>query len=32
MIWEIAKKNIPQNLKDLSKIVDKEKAQDNKNT
>ena len=27
MIWEIAKKNLPQNRKDLQKIIEKEKAQ-----
>jgi len=27
MIWEIATKNLPQNRKDLQKIVEKEKAQ-----
>ena len=27
MIWEIAKKNLPQNRKDLKKIIEKEKAQ-----
>jgi len=27
MIWEIAKKNLPQNRTDLTKIIDKEKAQ-----
>lgn len=27
MIWEIAKNNLPQNRTDLSKIIDKEKAQ-----
>jgi len=26
MIWEIANKNIPENLKDLLKIIDKEKS------
>jgi len=32
MIWEIAKNNLPQNRKDLQKIIEKEKAQgDNKN-
>lgn len=31
MIWEIAKNNLPQNRKDLQKIIEKEKAQgDNK--
>lgn len=27
MIWEIAKNNLPQNRKDLQKIIEKEKAQ-----
>jgi len=27
MIWEIATKNLPQNRKDLQKIIEKEKAQ-----
>lgn len=26
MIWEIAKRNLPQNRKDLQKIIEKEKA------
>ncbi len=33
MIWEIAKKNLPQNRVDLLDIIKKEKAQkDNKST
>lgn len=31
MIWEIAKNSLPQNRRDLQKIIEKEKAQgDNK--
>jgi hypothetical protein len=31
MIWEIAKKNLPQNRIDLQKIIKKEKAQGGNN-
>jgi len=31
MIWEIAKKNLPQNQIDLQKIIKKEKAQGGNN-
>jgi len=27
MIWEISKNNLPQNRKDLQKIIEKEKSQ-----
>jgi len=31
MIWEIAKRNLPQNRNDLAKIIEKEKAQGGNN-
>jgi uncharacterized protein with HEPN domain len=31
MIWEIARNNLPKNLADLSKIIEKEKAQGSNN-